>query len=244
MLSFLVNPRDGGNAAPSDGCGACCCEPASARPGETNKWVINYSPWVAPLGSRGLAGAPTFQVELLSPCPTPSGGANLPPTNTDYSMTTAFDTPLSSNVSSGANDPEAGTLIYGLLPLYGPANGTLSFNANGTFTYTPRAGFSGYDAFWFTTSDGINRALINKVTIRVNPAAPAPALPAAPVIPIIWVDPARVVTGPSLIEFPLAVSPAARPGDLYRLSVRAQAVDCDGGCFAHVSCYDIAIGKC
>jgi hypothetical protein len=53
------------------------------------------------------------------------------------------------NDSAGA----AGTGLTAVL-LTGPTNGTLSFNANGGFIYTPNVGFGGFDAFTYRVSDG------------------------------------------------------------------------------------------
>jgi hypothetical protein len=36
-----------------------------------------------------------------------------------------------------------------------PANGTVAINADGTFTYTPKPGFSGTDSFTYTASDAV-----------------------------------------------------------------------------------------
>jgi hypothetical protein len=36
-----------------------------------------------------------------------------------------------------------------------PSNGTAAVNADGTFTYTPRAGFTGTDTFTYTTTDAV-----------------------------------------------------------------------------------------
>lgn len=52
-----------------------------------------------------------------------------------------------------ANDTDAGnTLVTRLLS--GPAHGTLSLNYDGTFAYTPEAGFAGTDSFRYEAFDG------------------------------------------------------------------------------------------
>lgn len=242
MLSFLANARDG-SAGGGNGCAVCCCQPASARPGETNKWIINYHDWVAPIRGRGIVSIPSFQFELITPCPAPNP-ANRPPTNVDYFPTVTFDTPLTANVSASADDPEDQPLTFALLPIYGPTHGKVSFNSDGSYTYTPNAGYSGYDAFWFTTSDAVNLPVVNKVTLRVNPQSPAPALPTPAAQPHVWIDPMRVGLRSPIVEFPVVVSPAARPGDLWRITVLQSAIDCEGICFSTVDCFDLLIGKC
>ena len=49
----------------------------------------------------------------------------------------------------------------------GPANGTLSINPNGTFTYTPNSGFFGVDSFTYVASDGELNSNLVTVTITV-----------------------------------------------------------------------------
>jgi Bacterial Ig domain len=51
-----------------------------------------------------------------------------------------------------------------------PSNGTLDLNADGTFTYTPTAGFEGEDSFTYTASDGHLEPAPAKVTIDVGAA--------------------------------------------------------------------------
>jgi VCBS repeat-containing protein len=74
-------------------------------------------------------------------------------------------------VLTNDSDPESDPLAAALGA--GPANGTLSLAADGSFVYTPNANFSGADSFSYTAGDGSlsDEAL---VTITVNPVADAP----------------------------------------------------------------------
>ncbi|MFC1980932.1 Ig-like domain-containing protein [Chloroflexota bacterium] len=50
-----------------------------------------------------------------------------------------------------------------------PANGTITLNSDGSFTYTPDAGFSGSDTFTYKTNDGmVNSNVAATVTITVT----------------------------------------------------------------------------
>ncbi len=57
----------------------------------------------------------------------------------------------------------------------GVGHGTLLLAANGSFTYTPTAGYSGPDSFTYRASDGTPSAPAT-VSITVQPAPPAPPL--------------------------------------------------------------------
>jgi Tol biopolymer transport system component len=50
-----------------------------------------------------------------------------------------------------------------------PLNGTLAFNNNGTFVYTPNAFFNGTDQFTYRANDGQANSAVATVTITVNP---------------------------------------------------------------------------
>jgi VCBS repeat-containing protein len=58
-----------------------------------------------------------------------------------------------------------------------PAHGTLSMAANGSFTYTPAAGFAGIDTFTYTANDG--QANSAAATVSITVAAPYVHGPAA-----------------------------------------------------------------
>ena len=53
-------------------------------------------------------------------------------------------------------------------------NGTLTLNADGSFTYTPAANFNGTDSFTYKANDGTADSNVATVTITVNPVNDAP----------------------------------------------------------------------
>ena len=59
---------------------------------------------------------------------------------------------VNGNVLANDRDPEVSALSATLKT--GPANGTLKLNADGTFSYAAKAGFTGTDTFTYSASDG------------------------------------------------------------------------------------------
>jgi hypothetical protein len=57
-------------------------------------------------------------------------------------------------VLDGDTDPDLDSLTAELVLGSGPANGTLSLNSDGSFTYIPNANFSGVDSFRYRAFDG------------------------------------------------------------------------------------------
>jgi hypothetical protein len=57
-----------------------------------------------------------------------------------------------------------------------PSNGTLSFNADGSFTYTPNAGFVGTDSFTYLANDSKVNSDPATVNITVNPPTTMPTI--------------------------------------------------------------------
>jgi VCBS repeat-containing protein len=91
------------------------------------------------------------------------------PTAADDAYTTAEDTALTVDapgVLANDTDPDGDTLSA--VAGSGPSHGTLSRNANGSFTYTPAADYHGTDSFTYRASDGTAESSPTTVTITVS----------------------------------------------------------------------------
>jgi hypothetical protein len=93
---------------------------------------------------------------------------NRAPVATDDEFETDKAEPLPGNVLNNDSDPDAGDVLSAVL-VTNPANGALNLNSDGSFLYTPAAGFSGMDSFTYRASDGTLESSIATVTITVNP---------------------------------------------------------------------------
>jgi len=93
---------------------------------------------------------------------------NTPPVAVNDSYTTSEDTALNvpapgvlGNDTDANGDPLTAVLVSG------PASGTLTLNANGSFVYTPNAGFVGADSFTYQAADASSLSNVATVTIQV-----------------------------------------------------------------------------
>ena len=93
------------------------------------------------------------------------------PVTTDGALTVAEDSSANAGTVSGT-DIEGDALTFALAS--GPANGSVTVNADGTFSYTPNANFNGTDSFTFTANDGTVDSAPATVTITVTPVNDAP----------------------------------------------------------------------
>jgi VCBS repeat-containing protein len=90
----------------------------------------------------------------------------------NYSVTTEEDTPVSGQVVGSDADGDALTYALGT----GPVNGTVSVNANGSWTYTPAGDFNGADSFTVSVSDGNGGVTTVTVNVGVTPANDVPVI--------------------------------------------------------------------
>ena len=84
----------------------------------------------------------------------------------------------SPGVLGNDTDPDGNVLTAMLVT--GPAHGQLLLNVNGSFTYTPVAGFAGMDSFEYRASDGTAQSNTVVVTMTVLPK-PAPPVVTGPI---------------------------------------------------------------
>ncbi len=116
--------------------------------------------------------APGNSVPVIDP-----SSPGFDPVAGNYSVTTEEDTAVSGQVVGSDADGDALTYALGT----GPANGTVSVNANGSWTYTPASNFNGSDSFTVTVSDGKGGSTTATVNVGVTPANDVPVIdPSSP----------------------------------------------------------------
>ncbi len=107
-----------------------------------------------------------------------------PPVNTapvadNDSYSTAFGTPLTvaadNGVLVGDTDADGDSLVATFVS--NPSNGSVDFEEDGSFVYTPNAGFSGSDSFTYQASDGEDNSAVTTVTVEVGEDTTTPVTP-------------------------------------------------------------------
>jgi VCBS repeat-containing protein len=100
---------------------------------------------------------------------------NRAPVAGDDAYSTSEDTPLNISLPGVlGNDTDADADPLSALRIAGPAHGTLTLNADGTFLYTPAANFNGTDSFTYLANDGSVDSNVATVTITVGAVNDAP----------------------------------------------------------------------
>jgi VCBS repeat-containing protein len=96
---------------------------------------------------------------------------NDPPTSVADSYVTGVNTALDLNAANGVLDNDTDSETPNALSAAigtGPASGTLTLNADGSFLYTPNNNFTGVDSFTYRAADGTSQGNLATVTIKVN----------------------------------------------------------------------------
>jgi gliding motility-associated-like protein len=134
----------------------------------SGNWTIISS--TLSTGTHGITATATDAAGNLS---TPSQPLNVtigtPPVATTDSYSTTTSQVLTVNALTGIlkNDTDAdGNLLTAIL-VSGPAHGTLTLNADGSFTFTPTVNYNGGDSFTYKVSDGAFVSSTVSVSITV-----------------------------------------------------------------------------
>jgi hypothetical protein len=118
-------------------------------------------------GDANFNAAPTVTTNHLV-----TAAPNAPPTAADDgSLTTSVNTPLgvgAPGVLGNDGDPDNGPSSLTARNASDPAHGTVTLNADGSFTYTPDQDFTGTDTFTYEAFDGADASTAT-VTITVTP---------------------------------------------------------------------------
>jgi uncharacterized repeat protein (TIGR01451 family) len=124
------------------------------------------------------------------------GEGNQPPHAADDAYSVNENGTLNVPAAQGvlANDSDAENDPFRAVLVSNPAHGTLSFNADGTFTYTPDANFFGTDSFTYKDNDGADGNTAT-VTLTVNFVNQAPSFTKGPDVTVNEDSGAQTVPG-------------------------------------------------
>ena len=129
-------------------------------PGFTGGDTISYTI----VDARGQSSTTTVTVSVTLP--------NDVPVATDDTLAAVEDTPLTGTLATNDTPSGDGGNVWALAS--GPANGSVTVNADGTFSYTPDANYNGPDSFTYTITDADGDVSTATATINVAPVNDVP----------------------------------------------------------------------
>ena len=97
-----------------------------------------------------------------------NGSGNNAPVANDDAFVTYIEQTVNGNLKLNDSDPNSNTLTYNTTPLSNPAHGTVTINTNGTFAYTPTAGYYGADKFTYTVCDDGTPSICDVATVYLT----------------------------------------------------------------------------
>jgi VCBS repeat-containing protein len=115
---------------------------------------FTISAWDEQIGAEPIPATVTITV------------TNTQPNGVSDSAVTTYVSPVVIGVLRNDSDPDKDPLTVGSFSYTGA--GTVVLNANGTFTYTPPAGFLGKDSFTYSVSDGQLGAELTETTVIIT----------------------------------------------------------------------------
>lgn len=106
---------------------------------------------------------------------------NAPAVVNDENFTLFENSSVSGSLTANDGDPEGGPVFINPSPLSGPTSGSITINLDGTFTYSPHAGFTGTDTVQYEVCDADGNCDTGFVTfdVQVDSNGPANDAPSA-----------------------------------------------------------------
>ena len=137
--------------------------------------VVDYDTSFKPTEQEALYESNAYRSSDHDPVVVGLNLLNTPPVATNDSYSTNEDTALSVAAPGVlSNDSDAGNSALTAALVSGPSHGTLTLNANGSFTYTPASNYNGADSFTYKANDGNADSNVASVSITVSAANDAP----------------------------------------------------------------------
>ncbi len=121
-----------------------------ANDGLLDSNIVTVTISVAAVNDVPVATADSYTTNQNAPLVVPAGG-------------------VLNNDTDGDGDVLTATLVTG------PAHGTMTLNADGSFSYTPTTGYNGPDSFTYRAADATLTSAVTTVSITVLPPAPPSA---------------------------------------------------------------------
>ncbi len=139
--------------------------------------IVDAATYMIAASPPGSAGA--VDITVTTPYGTSATSAAdqftyvAPPITVAAAYSVTQDATLTVSAAEGvlAGDVDPQGLSLSATVLTGPANGTLSFNSDGSFTYTPDSGYLGPDSFTYEASNAYASSAPTTVSITVSPPA-------------------------------------------------------------------------
>ena len=129
--------------------------------------------------SNGYTGADFFRYKVCDICGCDTAvvsievigdpdGTNRPPVAADDYYSGKINTPVSGKIIANDFDPDGNNISVNTTPVTPPAQGTLTINPDGTFTYTPVTGFTGVASFVYEICDDGVPTLCDQATVTID----------------------------------------------------------------------------
>ena len=175
---------------------AHAANPTFVAPGVVSNTDVTFELHVSD-GTTTSIDTVTVRVDALNDAP--KAGDDVIGTTEGLPVTTG-------NVLANDSDPNGDSIGIGTYTQ--PSHGTVEYNGDGTFTYTPAAGFRGADQFTYALLDGRGATQYATVNVMVGaadevPITPEPpATPDAPATPTVSSDGHHVPVAPAATHEP------------------------------------------